>query len=312
MTGILFSRKACIEMDKGMNLFHEVFRIAKNHFIIMKGVTRLKNELTEQEKLKPYAKYFYREPAAPDAALLVKLEKPINQEQALLPENTNDLLQPGYMEVEAGWCILPNGAGFAANLTQMPGVTVEMINWWFAWHALEDLRYKIWWPAGHYSAAVSPEDRTKILDAKRPLTEKFQGLTHHVVEDVGAGKEDIFINFLTPEDMGFEMRRFKAPHAGTLVAANGVSSPLGAPVGTLKAPAIMCHFVREIAGGVELRTRFWMGYHMVDKKPKLLLLPGVIIPEIAPKSLAIHNVLEYTNLASFLPELYAEQRGIIV
>jgi len=278
---------------------------------IVKEVSKLKNELTAEEKQKSYAKYFYREPAAPDAALLAKIEKPINPAQAMLPENINDLLNQGYMEIEAGWCILPNGAGFAANHTKMPGVTVEMINWWFAWHALEDMRYKIWWPAGHFSATVSQEDRAKILDAKRPLTQKFQGITHHVVEDVGVGKEDIFISFLTAEDMGFDMNRFKAPNVGTLVAANGVSSPLGAPQGTPKAPAIMCHFVREIPGGVEFRTRFWMGYHMVDKKPKLLLPPGIKIPDIAPKSLATHNVLEYTNLASFLPEIYAEQKGII-
>ncbi|MBP2650366.1 MAG: hydrolase [Firmicutes bacterium] len=271
----------------------------------------MENQLTAEEKLKPYAKYFYREPAIPDAGLLTKMDKPIDSDQALLPENINDLLNPGYMEVEAGWCILPNGAAFAANHTKMPGVTVEMINWWFAWHALEDLRYKIWWPAGHYSAAVDADARKKILDPERPVEQKFQGLTHHVVEDVGAGKEDIFISFQTPENMGFDMKRFKAPNVGTLVAANGVSSPLNAPAGTPKAPAVMCHFVREIPGGVEFRTRFWIGYHFVDKKPKLLLPPGIKIPEMAPKGLAMHNVFEYTNLAAFLPELYREQKGII-
>jgi len=271
----------------------------------------LQNQLTDAEKLKSYAKYFYREPAKPNAELLAKMEKPIDAGKALLPENINDLLDPGYHEVEAGWCILPNGAAFAANHTKMPGVTVDMINWWFAWHALEDLRYKIWWPKGHYSACVSDEDRKKILDPERPITQKFQGITHHVVEDVGGGKEDIFISFLTPEDMGFDMKRFKAPNVGTLVAANGVSSPLNAPPGVPKAPAIMCHFIREIPGGIEFRTRFWMGYHIVDKKPKLLLPPGIKIPEVAPRNLATHNVLEYTNLASFLPEIYREQKGVI-
>ena len=30
----------------------------------------------------------------------------------------------------------------------------------------------------------------------------------------------------------------------------------------MKAPAIMLHFCREIEGGVEFRTRFWMGYRI--------------------------------------------------
>ena len=45
-----------------------------------------------------------------------------------MPENINDLLDPGYLEVEAGWCVLPNGAGYLANMVKMPGVSVDMIN----------------------------------------------------------------------------------------------------------------------------------------------------------------------------------------
>jgi len=69
----------------------------------------------------------------------------------------------------------------------------------------------------------------------------------------------------------------------------------------------MLHFVRETEDGVELRTRFWLGYHILDKKPYYCFPKGVVIPAIAAKGLAIHNVLEYSNLRSFLPEIYREE-----
>jgi hypothetical protein len=268
-------------------------------------------DLSTEEKAKSYSKYYYMKPAVPDPGMLEAMEKPIDPSKALPIERLNDLLNPGYLDVEAGYCCLPNGAAFVANHTLMPGVTVEMIHWWFAWHSLEDLRYKIWWPVGHFAISIGEEDHKKVLDPQYPAPLKFQGITHHVVEDVGGGTEDIFINFLTPEDMGFDMTRFKSPNVGTIVAANGVSSPIDAPSDAPKAPAVMCHFIREIPDGVEFRTRFWMGYHMIDKKPKLLLPPGAAIPEEVPKGLAIHNVFEYSNLLAILPQIYEEQKGVI-
>ena len=39
-----------------------------------------------------------------------------------------------------------------------------------------------------------------------------------------------------------------------------------------------------------------MGYHIIDKKPKLLLPPGIKVPEAISQELGRHNVVEYTNL----------------
>jgi hypothetical protein len=141
---------------------------------------------------------------------------------------------------------------------------------------------------------------------------KFQGICHHVLEDVGGGVEKIAICFLTPEDMGFDMARFKPPYGGTLVAANGLSVAADAPPGSPGIPAVMCHFIREIEGGIEYRSRFWLGYHIIDKQPKLLLPPGVRVPEAVPFSLAYHNIHEYANLRAILPKLYEEQEGKLI
>jgi hypothetical protein len=263
----------------------------------------LRTELTKQEEEKPYAKYYNQPIAEPNKELLDILKQgPMAPEKALMPEDIKHLLEPGYDEVETGYCILPNGAAYVAVNNKFKGVTLDMINWWFAWHALEDLRYMLWFRKGHYGISVSDEDREKILSPETSILEKFQGLTHHVIEDTGNGPEDIQISFLKPEDLGIDEKEL-ADKKISIVCANGLSqSRAGGP----KAPAIMIHLFREVPGGIESRSRFWMGYHMIDQKPCKLLPDGIQIPVQAPMGLAFHNVEEYSNLAAILPGLYEE------
>lgn len=274
----------------------------------------LLKELTAEEKAKPYSKYYYRQPSPPDSETLDLLqpEKPIDATTALAIENINDLLQPGYLETETGYCVLPNGAGYVAVNNKMPGVTVEMVNWWFAWHSLEDLRYKIWWPEGHYGISISDEARKKVLDSTIPLKQKSEGITHYVIEDAGGGAENISIHFLVPEDAGFDTKGFNSSNVGAIFVANGLSSRVGTPSDAPKIPSVMCHFVRDIPGGIEFRSRFWMGYQMVDQKPKLLLPPGIRVPDVVPFGLAMHCALEYANLRAILPQVYQEQQESFV
>ena len=266
-------------------------------------------ELTKEEQSKSYSKYFYNPITPPNKELLeILAQGAMEPSKALLPEDINDLLNPGYFDMETGYCNLENGAGYIAVLNKMPGVTIDMVNWWFAWHGLEDLRYMLWFNKGHYGVSIDEKDREKILDPNTSMTDRFQGITHYVKEDTGMGIENIAIDFLKPEDVGFDMKRFHSPNVGTVVIGNGLSSMEGAPEDAPKIPAIMCHFIREIEGGVEFRTRFWMGYRIIDKKPVKLLPPGIQVPIEAIKALANHAVEEYTHLASFLPKIYEEEK----
>jgi hypothetical protein len=70
----------------------------------------------------------------------------------------------------------------------------------------------------------------------------------------------------------------------------------------------MTHFVREIDGGIELRSRFWMGWTYANGRDIKALPDGMRFPEVAVMSLAMHNIKEFTNLAAILPELYAEEK----
>ena len=69
---------------------------------------------------------------------------------------------------------------------------------------------------------------------------------------------------------------------------------------------IMCHFLRPVEGGCELRTRFWLGYAVINGKPVKVFPDDAQIPTDMMKGLLMHNIKEFTHLASILPQVYAE------
>jgi len=70
---------------------------------------------------------------------------------------------------------------------------------------------------------------------------------------------------------------------------------------------VMAHFFRPLEKGVELRTRFWYGYHVVNGKiERMQLPPHVKFNDERMQHTLMHNINEFSNLSIFLPELYAE------
>ncbi|MDE3116748.1 MAG: hydrolase [Pseudomonadota bacterium] len=265
--------------------------------------------LTPEEEARPFAKYYYDEIPAPDPAHLAMMDRPCAPALAIGPERMNDLLDPGDLDVEIGWCNLPNGAGFIANRMFYPDITAEMIDWWFAWHPLEDLRYRIWYPPQHGGLMLSPEGRKRILDSSIPLAERNWGVVHHVTENCNCGMENIDISFLSPKDFGFDMSRWKKPYVSTFAGGFGWAVTVNKTDESITAPALMCHIFRDSPKGLEHRTRFWMGYRLSGGKPELSLPPGVAVPVEAVQGLARHNVCEFTRFKSFLPRIYQEFGG---
>jgi hypothetical protein len=266
-------------------------------------------ELTPAEQARPFAKYLFEELPEPDPAHMALMDSPCDPAKAIFPEQINELLNPGYLEVEIGWCNLPNGVGFIANKMFYPGVTAEMVDWWFAWHPLEDLRYRIWYPPQHGGIMLSPEGRKRLLDSSIPLAERNWGVVHHVTENCDCGMENIDINFLSPQDFGFDMRRWKKPNVATFAGGFGWAVSVNKNDESITAPALMCHIFRETPQGLEHRTRFWMGDRMSCGKPECTLPPGIAVPAVAIQGLARHNVKEFTRFKDFLPRIYSEFGG---
>ena len=248
--------------------------------------------ITEEEKQGPLYKYFIRPLAEPAPEKYNMAEKPSDPALGLMAEDMNKLFDPGYLPLEVGYCQLPNGCAVLANLTFMPGVTPEMFDFWFAWHGVEAMRYKIWDHDDHYF--VQTQNMEKALDKSLSLKERYWDTTHHVEEDCNMGKQTIYINFRNPADIGFDPEKLKT-FGGTIVCSGGE-----------QAPTIMVHFVRPVPGGSELRTRFFMGYNVVDGKPHKMIPDGMKMPLEPVQALLKHNIKEFANLAAILPEVYAE------
>ena len=266
--------------------------------------------LAPYEEALPYSKYYYREMARPNPELMGILAKgPMDPDKALPLSGINQLLDPGYHDVETGYCITNDGLGYVAVNNVFPGCTIDMMRWWFVWHAAGgNLRYRIWDPKDHVTIAIADQDRRKIADPATPLGDKYTDVAHFVVEDTGGGLESIVIRFLKVRDMGFDMDKFRASPTLEIVGGYGTSEFREREAG-FKASAVMMHTMREIDGGIEFRTRFWMGARLVEGRAMNVTPPWVRIPIEAPMGLAFHNVVEYSNLAAILPEIYAEYKG---
>jgi hypothetical protein len=270
--------------------------------------------LSEQEALQPYASYYYRPLSPIPEQIIKKLEQgPIPHDDALSFEDINRLLEPGYLNDEIGYCVMPDGSGFASMLTVMPGVTGAMLDWWFVWHPQEALRYKIWYPGAHISNSVN--DSKRLNDKSLSLRERNFYITHYPVEDIGKGVEKLSITFVPPEEFGFDTSRFYTSNIATVIC--GV---VGYP-GLNVQHTYIVHCARKVNGGIELRSRFWLGYHIkfnllsqysiINKIANSFLTKKIIITQKIAKNMAYHCAQEYHNLAHLLPELYTKYGKLV-
>ncbi|MCI8282745.1 MAG: hypothetical protein HFI76_13920 [Lachnospiraceae bacterium] len=70
------------------------------------------------------------------------------------------------------------------------------------------------------------------------------------------------------------------------------------------------HTFRPVAGGYELRSRFWIGKGIKDGVP-YDTLPEGMDAEAVSRVMLRHTIQEMSNLASFLPEMYNKYEGKI-
>lgn len=258
-----------------------------------------------QDKEKSIYKYYRRDIYEGPAELYGKIDGGFpNKEDALKIENRQALFDEGYLPGEFGYWKPGDGTGLVANLTSFPGATGEMFDWWFAWHPIDRLRYAIWDSDDHYDVYL--KDRQKALDPNLSVREKHWGSVHHVWESMGGAADYISIYFKRPAQMGYDESLLDTPKCSALVCANSYI------IGNDQKPDIsvfMTHFMRPVQGGCELRSRFWLGWIVENGQPRKTLPQGAQIPEEALRMLLCHNVKEFNNLASFLPDIYREERN---
>ena len=214
--------------------------------VSMDDIRRMRRrELTQEEREKPYARYFHKELAEVPAEDLARVNAgPVDPALATSIYDRDDLMKPGYLAVETGYTVMPDGSGFAATLVRMPGVTPEMLDWWFNWHPLEGLRYALWCPVAH--ADIGVKDPARHLDSSGiPLEERNYGATHYPVEGFNlASAQRIAIEFFSPRDFGLDMSMFREPEIARAYCANVVLDLLKTPFN------VFFHAVREVEGEI--------------------------------------------------------------
>ena len=175
-----------------------------------------------------------------------------------------------------------------------------MFDWWFAWHGCGPLRYTIWDPEDHTGAVSLNYGQARC--AALSMKERYWGTTHIIREDIGMGADELFASFREPRELGYEQDKIGTDACSTIVCANSGTTR------SAQMSVVMTHFLRSVPGGSELRTRFWMGWHIISGKARRMLPEGAALPIEVPRALVYHNAKEFTNLAAILPQVYAEER----
>ncbi len=208
------------------------------------------------------------------------------------------LQDEGYTSLEVGYSFEADGAAHVAVLTQMPGVTPEMWDWWFGWHGSADNRYKLWHPTTHVSAVWEDGKNENAYIGRNSIIEEY----------IGEELMPAAIQFKSPNEFGFSFEATKDPSKAVYICAR-IGSP-SVPVDY----GYLVHQIRAVEGGSEMRSRFWMGGQNVQvrKEGKIAELATSFIrkmkslPPTFAQDLLRHCSEEMNHLAAFLPEIYAE------
>ncbi len=208
-------------------------------------------------------------------------------------EAKNDILRKKSVQDEVGFKRLDDGSYLVSMTCPMPGITVEMIEWWFWWHPQADQRYRVWFPGQHYGISFSRKDRDYFAQSSYP---GFQKNTQYPTERIGKFKMPLRIDFVSPEEFGFSQDIMRENNIPLIVCGH---------VGALKGMiwhTEMAHIFRESSQGLLLVSRFWIGQSL--KNP---LLRKLILNDETARDMAEHCCIEYRNLCEILSELYPKK-----
>ena len=209
---------------------------------------------------------------------------------------------PGYAEGDDGFTSevrrLPNGIYEVSALTPMPGVTPEMVRWWFADYMQTTEHYQRWHPTAHI-----------WMDWENKVPGEYVGASHLVHEYIGEELSKLRIQFVPANTILDDVKL--GPDDVAVCALPGL---LEQPVYGGK----MCHIVLATPQGAEMRSRFWLG--MVAKRDgnepvnsiigligNTYLVRKIGVSETDALALMNHAIQEMGTLAGFLAQLYAEE-----
>ena len=249
----------------------------------------------------PYARFWNPEMAdiSADAHRAVA-NSPMAEE--LLPPMADAIGGIADAAVQNGFTVTSDGAIHVNLVTEMPGVTPAMIDWWFGWHSDSPERYKLWHPLAHVHAqwATAPP-------AGSAGRARYVGHTSEVDEYLGSAMIRGAIQFRRPEELGL---------VDAVVAGGVDATAVCARVGLVDVPVdigYLAHHVAVVPGGSVMRSRFWLGGPNLAARsaPLRVAVPVAkrlfTLGELDARALLVHCAQEMTHLAAFLPALHSQE-----
>lgn len=185
---------------------------------------------------------------------------------------------------------MEDGTYLVSMTCPMPGITAEMIQWWFWWHPQASERYRLWYPGEHIGISYDQKDREYFCQPRVPA---FKANTHYPIEQIGGIRMPLRIDFVAPEEFGFSRNLMDHNRIPLIVCGH-----VGAFKGLLWHTE-MAHIFKETDDGLLLISRFWIGQTL--KSP---LLRKLILTDKTARGMAEHCCVEYRNLAEILPVLH--------
>lgn len=160
------------------------------------------------------------------------------------------LLTDDSLTYEVGYTRLPNGTYYCAMYCPMPGITLDMLQWWFWWHAKASARYRVWFPGEHFFISYARKNQDYFRQPKQP---PFEANTHYPVEKIGKLALPLRIRFMTPEAFGFSKELMEKGNVPWVVNGH-----VGAVYGLVEHTE-MAHIFKMVGDTPVLIGRFWIG-----------------------------------------------------
>ena len=194
---------------------------------------------------------------------------------------------------------LRDGTYLVAVPTPMPGVSAAMVRWWFADFLQTTAHYKWWHPRDHV-----------WMDWENKKPGEIYGASHLVHEYIGGEMGKLRIQFVEPQE--FFGRDPNDADTFVLCARVGL---LEQSVNVTR----MCHIIRNVKGGAEMRSRFWLGHVAArDGNDEVASPVNLIGNSWLNRRLQLDNALadglfqhateEMAYLAKLLPPLYLREK----
>lgn len=205
-------------------------------------------------------------------------------------DEKNRILTDENLQHEVGYRQTKSGIWQVSCYCPMPGVTAQMINWWFWWHPKADIRYQLWYPEMHKKIRYRKSDAAYFHQKTMPA---FQDNVQYPTETIGKSTMECVLKFVTPKEDGFDTDLMKEKDVPVIVCAH---------VGMLKGIVMhteMAHICFQREDGLFMVNRFWMGQLIRSEKMRRKL-----ITKETARGMCEHCLVEYRNMAVRLPKLY--------